>query len=325
MIVRRPSRVLASGLLTLTLLASAGRPCAADEPAAAPRPTLSESLTGDAKTDYEAAKVLFENGDFAGAATKFGQAHERTKDPRLLWNIAVCEKGLRHYVRVQKLVARYLEEGRDLASPEQARAARALVEAVKPFVGTLKISAEPGAEIAIDGEPVGVTPLPARVPVDLGSHKLTAEKQGFRSFAAAFTIAGGDETSLDVVMKAQSTKARLSVLTGEGDSIAFDGTVVAVTRWQAEVEAGTHALRVTAPRRKPYEIRLDLEGGANRTVEVTLESESRPLWPWIAGGIALSGLAVVGGYFLFKGDERPAEQPQGSLPPGAVQLSRWAR
>jgi len=320
----RLGHALITGLLALTFISSLGRPCAADDGPAARRPSLSESLVGDAKVDYDTAKVLFEDGDFAGAATKFRKAHDRAKDPRLLWNIAVCEKGLRHYARVDKLVEQYLDEGRAILSPEQTRAARDLRVAITSFIGTLKLAVEPGTQIAIDGEPVGTAPFERPIPLDLGAHKLTAEKAGFRPFAAPFEIAGGDETKLEIALRPLSSKARLVVQAGEGNAIAFDGRMVAATRWQAEVDPGPHTLRVTAPRRKPYELRLDLVDGSNRTVEVTLQNEAPLLWPWIAGGAALLGGAVLGGYFLFKPGTKPGDQPEGSLPPGSLQLSRWA-
>src|SRR5437016_6190653 len=69
-------------------------------------PSLSETLSGDAKSAYDAAKVLFGDGDFASAALKFRSAHDLSNDPRLLWNIAACEKNLRHYAKVVSLVQR---------------------------------------------------------------------------------------------------------------------------------------------------------------------------------------------------------------------------
>src|SRR5690348_11091354 len=69
------------------------------EPAATPsEPSaqlpLAESLTGEAKAEYESGKLLFEHGDFAAAAVKFQHAYEVGKDPRLLWNVAAAEKQL---------------------------------------------------------------------------------------------------------------------------------------------------------------------------------------------------------------------------------------
>src|SRR5688572_33443050 len=71
---------------------------------------LSEALTGDAKAAYEGGKLLYGDGDFAGARVKFQAAYETAKDPRLLWNVAVCEKGLRHYAKVVELTKKYLEK-----------------------------------------------------------------------------------------------------------------------------------------------------------------------------------------------------------------------
>ena len=67
--------------------------------ARAPKP-LSDTLTGSAKIDYDAGKLLFSDGDMAGALVKFKSAYDTSKDARLLWNIAACEKSLHHYARV---------------------------------------------------------------------------------------------------------------------------------------------------------------------------------------------------------------------------------
>ena len=74
------------GLLLVGALCISAVPASA-APAAKP---LSQSLTGDARAEYESAKLLFEDGDPAGALTKFKRAYEISKDARLLWNVAVC-------------------------------------------------------------------------------------------------------------------------------------------------------------------------------------------------------------------------------------------
>jgi TolA-binding protein len=54
---------------------------AAPTPAVAP---LVDTLTGDARTDYQAGTVLFGDGDFATALQKFKNAYEKQPDARLL-------------------------------------------------------------------------------------------------------------------------------------------------------------------------------------------------------------------------------------------------
>src|SRR5215217_2924669 len=104
-------------------------PAAPVEPRAAP-PTLSETLTGAAKTEYDSGKLLYEDGDFAGAALKFQRAYELSGDARLLWNRAAAEKNLRHYAQVRTLVREYLAKGGPLVSPEERADAEALIAMV---------------------------------------------------------------------------------------------------------------------------------------------------------------------------------------------------
>jgi TolA-binding protein len=73
--------------------ALAARPAAVSVTSSGP---LASSLRGQAATDYQAARILFDDGDYAGASLKFQHAFEESGDARLLWNIAVCEKNLRH-------------------------------------------------------------------------------------------------------------------------------------------------------------------------------------------------------------------------------------
>lgn len=68
--------------------------------------SLADTLTGDAKAEYEAGKLLYQDGDFKNALAKFQKAQELSKDARLSWNIAACEKNLRHYTRVSARRAR---------------------------------------------------------------------------------------------------------------------------------------------------------------------------------------------------------------------------
>src|SRR5438045_6826203 len=101
-------------LLGLSLCSSAALAQSAAPAPAAPLPataTLSDSLKGIAKADYAAAKILYEDGDFQSALLKLKSSYEASKDARLLWNMAACEKNLRHYAEVARLVDRYLAEG----------------------------------------------------------------------------------------------------------------------------------------------------------------------------------------------------------------------
>jgi len=121
-----------------------------------PVPTkgLADTLTGDAKAAYVAARLLIDDGDFAGAEIKFKAAYDLSNDARLLWNMAACEKSQRHYARTEQLVREYLEKGGATLSDQDRADAKSLLDTIDSFTVKLTIDvSEPDAEIVIDDAP----------------------------------------------------------------------------------------------------------------------------------------------------------------------------
>ncbi len=286
---------------------------------------LSQSLSGPAKDAYMAAQRLIGIGDFAEAYGEYEQAYALSKDPRLLFDMAVCARSLKQYARMQALLTRYQREGRGTISAEdQADVANALA-AIRGLVGTVKVVAtEEGATVAIDRGVVGTTPLADPLVIDLGSHTVTVTKPGFAPAERTLEIAGGNETVLTLTLTAQQHPARLVVSSDEGATVVLDGQVVGKSGFDGQIAGGVHEVRLTEPGKLAYRTQLDLHDGETRTMAVTLENEPHgaALWPWIAGGAAVIAGAAVGGYFLFKPSEAVTPVPPGKF--GAVTLSSWS-
>lgn len=281
---------------------------------------LSQSLTGGAKSAYESARLVFDDGDYAGALTKFKSAYDASKDSRLLWNMAVCEKELRHYARAATLVTRYLKEGANLLSAEQQRSANDTHTALRAFYSTVTFSGIPdGASIFVDGIAFGRTPLSEPTLLDLGTRKLRVEMPGYAPFETDVEVPGTTVLDVPVVLALETvtgaTAPHLSVTSsGERDIVSVDAKVVGSRHWEGALTVGEHTVRVTALHKKPYEIHLQLLAGSVRSLEVTLEDETRSaLWYWVAGGATLAAGAVVGGYFLLKPKDEPGSHANGSL------------
>ncbi len=165
--------------LVVTLFVALAALAALPREARADAPPLAEALTGDAKADYERAKLLYTDGDFVNAYENFRSAYERAHDARLLWNMAACEKNRRRYAKTLVLVRRYvLEASGQLGEQDRADAAE-LVKIIEPLTGTLQVAvSEPGAEVSVDGEPLGKSPT-APVLVDRGPRKVRVTKPDF--------------------------------------------------------------------------------------------------------------------------------------------------
>jgi hypothetical protein len=286
---------------------------------------LSESLSGSAKDAYTSAQRLIGVSDFEGAYIKYEQAYALSKDPRLLYNMAVCARSLKQYARMQALLTRYQREGQGTISAEdQVDVANALA-AIHRLVGTVRVAAtEEGAAVAIDGVVVGTTPLADPLVIDLGSHTVTVTKPDFAPVERTIDVAGGAETVLTFTLMSQRHAARLVVSSDEEATVVIDGRVAGKGHFDGQVAKGVHEVRLTETGKLPYRAQLDLHDGETRTMEVTLENEPRAaaVWPWIVGGAAVIAGAAVGGYFLFKPSDTVIPVPAGKF--GAVTLASWS-
>jgi hypothetical protein len=285
-------------------------PSSAIAAAATPPPALAESLSGPAKEAYVSARILLNNGDFAGAMKKFGQAYDLSEDPRLLSNMAVCARSLRQYAKMQSLLTRYAAEASATMAPGDRADVDGALAAIRNLVGSVRLAVTvAGAQVAVDGEVVQTTPLARPIVVDLGTHVLTVTKDGFQPAQQTVDVQGGTEVAVAIMLVPVRHVAQLSIASDKDATVIVDDTAPVSGRFDGELAPGTHDVRVTEPGRIAYRAQVDLKDGEKRTLQVTLEREKHgaTVWPWVAGGAALVAGAVVGGYFLFKSSpETPA-------------------
>jgi hypothetical protein len=305
---------------------TAGAQLPAAAPSAPTPPSLAESLTGQAKDDYESGRILFDNADYTGALVKFGHAFELSSDVRLLWDMGACEKNLRHYVRVLHLVERYLHDGDTRISEAQRASAATVVRTVRELVSGIRLIVnEAGASVYVDDELVGTSPILEPVLVDLGDRRVRVDKPGFKEQAFVQHVVGAADVTVTVSLEHEARDGRLAIVTDGVGTIQVDGTAVGVGRWEGPVSAGTHAVRVTATAMAPYASDVAVKEGESRTLDVTLRHEAggvSPVW-WIAGGVVAAAGLGVGGYFLFKpSSTTTGPATQGTILPYTLVVSR---
>ncbi len=302
-------------------LAMAEPPTVASD--ARPEPSLSDSLTGQAKTDYDLGRILYNDHDDAGAYVKFEHAYEQSKDPRLLWNMATCEKNRRHYARVLRLIDRYQREGAGRLTAAQRSEAAEVARTVRLLVSTLRLSVdEPGASVFVDDELVGSTPILEPIHVDLGKRRVRVSKQGFKDNVVVQDFAGGSEVTVSMMLLPAPHEGHLSVVTASDGSISIDGKTVGEGRWEGKVPSGSHSIRVSAPGMRAYVTEAKVRDGESRTLDIALEREKSgvPAFVWIGASVIAAGGLGVGGYFLLRPSDAPPGTTVGTLSPGTIQL-----
>lgn len=284
--------------------------------------SLADSLSGGARADYDAARILYDDGDYLGALTKLESAFNASKDPRLLWNMAACEKAQRRYARMMDLLERYLAEGASLIGADERQATRDLVATVQQFVNELRLEIEPeGARVLIDGVQAATAPLAKPLRVDMGKRQLRVEKAGFVPYATELELAGGKSVELKVALAAEVHEGTLRVVADPSAVISVDGHVVGTATWSGTLPSGAHAVHVSATGKQPYHTEVVIKDGDTSALHIALQDEqknlllrdrgsSNTLW-WVVGGVALAG-AGVGTYFLLRPDDEPRRPESGT-------------
>src|SRR5436309_2877201 len=65
--------------------------------------SLRDEIPPAVRPDWDAAIGLYETRDFAGALVQFQKVYELTKNPKVLQNVASCERAMLHYARAAEL------------------------------------------------------------------------------------------------------------------------------------------------------------------------------------------------------------------------------
>ena len=240
---------------------------------AAAKKSLAQSLSGPAKADFDAAKLLANDGDFASALIKFQSAYDGSKDPRLLWNVAFCHKNLRHYAKVLVTLKRYVDEGGAVLTANDKKEAQDLMAMIEPFTtrATFRVN-ESGAAIFVDDELFGTSPLTSPVLLDIGERHIRVVKDGFRSYEKALPVGGNSEVNVDVTLEKEVHEGKLIVNAPANASIFVDDKQVATQKLELTLLSGGHQIRVTAPGMHPFQTEVVIKDKETRSLEVALEA-----------------------------------------------------
>ena len=214
--------------------------------------TVREQLSPEAQKQWDAALALYKAGQWDGARTSFNAAYDASKNPRVLFNVAVCEKNLGRYARAIEVFRKELVDGKGELSAEEVADVKAQIAGLEQFVASLTIDVnEPGAEIFVDETKIGVAPLPGPVSVSVGERRVRATKAGFAEAREAIELRGG-ATGRVALKLAPITKTSLVAVNVIGPSnavVKIDGKEVgpAPYKGQVGVSAEPHQFSAEAP------------------------------------------------------------------------------
>ncbi len=210
-----------------------------------PRPkSVREELDTSAKRSWDTAVELYGISDFEGARAEFQRIYDSSKNPRILYNVAVCEKDLKRYKAASDTLHRALERRKALPKDDIA-AMETAQKTIEPFITQVEIVAnEPGATVYVDDIAIGTTPFAGPQSVDAGSHTVKITKPDFvmESRKVTFTTAGANKLTFELQPTVQRTNVTINVVGAPNASVWIDEREAGLAPFSGDVEVGRHTI-----------------------------------------------------------------------------------
>jgi PEGA domain/Tetratricopeptide repeat len=154
------------------------------------------SGTKEAGTRFQRAVTLYNEADYRGALSEFKRAYEISPNVNVLYNIGQAYYQLQDYGNALTTFERYLTEGGTTRKTE----VEASLSVLRTRVGRLEVVTPlVGAEVLIDDEPVGKTPLSKSLLVSVGKHRVSLAQSGAPTLSRVFEAVAGETKSLVLV------------------------------------------------------------------------------------------------------------------------------
>lgn len=156
-----------------------------------------------ARERFKEGVTYFDKKDFAKARVAFLQAYALKKHPAVLLNLAQSELRSGHEADAAQHFSQYLREHKE-ASENERQSAETGLNAAKALVAEVTLDVDvSGAELSVDGEALGSSPLPGPIFLAPGSHRLVARKDA-KSSSSDVSLAAGQKTRLGVKLAASN-------------------------------------------------------------------------------------------------------------------------
>lgn len=239
----RASTARVLGALLLLESTALAQPAAAPPP---PQPAVASPDDKDVEARRTEAKVSFEKGNvllaqeaWGAALAEFGRSRASYPTRAATKNAAICLSSLRRHDEALDMFEEVLKFS--TLPDDERQIVEHTIKELQDRVGTLKVEGgDPGASIVIDGRYRGTLPLPGPVRVAVGSHEISAFKEGLDPFGA--TIEVGPKQAAVVQLRSLATGGRLKVTEQKGRvlEVVVDGTVMGKTPWEGPLRVGEH-------------------------------------------------------------------------------------
>jgi hypothetical protein len=172
----------------------------------------------------------------------------------------------------------------------------------------------PGAEIRLDGDLVGRTPIDVSLPVVAGPHALALKRTGYRTASLQRDLLEGQTWDADIAM--EEDPAEISAEGGElalegpapGTALVVNGKPRELGNGSVRLPPGLHDIELSHSGFLPYRTQVDVESGKVRRMRIDMEPTAEARHEhlskasgqrWRAWGTLAAGALITGGGALY--------------------------
>ncbi len=194
----------------------------------------------------------------------------------------------------------------------------------RPRYGYIEISsAVADAEIFINGELVGLTPMDKPIKVEAGQHTIKIVRPGYTPFLETVEVPPGRRPFLVEALMLPISGIFTIRTAPQGARISVDGRFIGQSPFNGEIDEGQRVLEIAAPGYKVHSVTMPVVGGESYELDVTLElqPEVEPFYTtwWFWTGVGVVALGTIVTVVVLSAEDEPA---QNTGPPRIV-LPLW--
>ncbi|MDC3956935.1 PEGA domain-containing protein [Polyangium jinanense] len=211
---RRAGRAWLAGLVAAHLLVSGAAFGQGKAPGAAA--AAGSAQVTEAERHFAEGVKFAQAKQWAKAREEFAKAYELSQDPRYLAALIRAEEELGRYRDVAERLTIFLRDGKNIDQATRQEAEKKLDEARKKLGTVTVVVGAEGAEVLLDGQKLGTSPLAKPVFVDPGKHTFEAQKAGYEPAKQELVVEAGSAPEVRLALTAAGGSANSGSGAGNG-------------------------------------------------------------------------------------------------------------
>ena len=270
----------------------------------------------EARVHFQRGTDFYKEGNYDAALAEFSKAQQIAPNYRLLYDIGQVQAERHDYVAAVRTLTDYLAQGGSEIAEDRRSQVQNEIASLKTKIADLTVTSNvAGAEVSVDGVPMGILPLSAPLLISAGQRRISVAKRGYTPVERTIIVTGEDAPKLDITLQPAAGPASAPSPARKADTGPRESSTN-VGAWVSVIAAGGFAAGATAFGLMATSKNSDLDDQLNKlpldsSRVSSLRSEVKrdaALCDGLAAASVVSAVFAV--YFIVSGSSSNEERPR---------------